>query len=171
MSEKITVQVGDKQMHIETGKMAKQADGSVTVQMGETIVLVAAVAATKAKEGQEFFPLTVDYREKAAAAGKFPGGYFKREGRPTEKEILTSRLTDRPIRPLFPRGWYNEVQVQSIVLSADGENDPDILSIIGASASLMGSDIPSAGPLGAVRVGRVDGRFIANPTHTEMAAS
>jgi len=171
MSEKITAQVGDKQIIIETGKIAKQADGAVTVQMGETIVIVAAVAATKAKAGQEFFPLTVDYREKAAAAGKFPGGYFKREGRPTEKEILTCRLTDRPIRPLFPKGWYNEVQVQTIVLSADGENDPDILSIIGASAALMVSDIPWAGPLGAVRVGRIGGKFIANPTHTEMLES
>jgi polyribonucleotide nucleotidyltransferase len=171
MSEKITAQVGDKQIVIETGKIAKQADGAVTVQMGETIVIVAAVAATKAKAGQEFFPLTVDYREKAAAAGKFPGGYFKREGRPTEKEILTCRLTDRPIRPLFPKGWYNEVQVQTVVLSADGENDPDILSIIGASAALMVSDIPWAGPLGAVRVGRVGGKFVANPTHTEMLES
>ena len=171
MSEKITAQVGDKQIVIETGKLAKQADGAVTVQLGETIVIVAAVAATKAKEGQEFFPLTVDYREKAAAAGKFPGGYFKREGRPTEKEILTCRLTDRPIRPLFPKGWYNEVQVQTVVLSADGENDPDILSIIGASTALMVSDIPWAGPLGAVRVGRVGGKFIANPTHTELAES
>ncbi len=171
MSEKITAQVGDKQVIIETGKLAKQADGAVTVQLGETIVVVAAVAATKAKEGQEFFPLTVDYREKAAAAGKFPGGYFKREGRPTEKEILTSRLTDRPIRPLFPKGMYNEVQVQSIVLSADGENDPDILSIVGASTALMVSDIPWAGPLGAVRVGRVKGQFVANPTHSEMKES
>ena len=171
MSEKITAQVGDKQIIIETGKLAKQADGAVTVQLGETIVIVAAVAATKAKEGQEFFPLTVDYREKAAAAGKFPGGYFKREGRPTEKEILTCRLTDRPIRPLFPKGWYNEVQVQTVVLSADGENDPDILSIIGASCALMVSDIPWAGPLGAVRVGRVGGKLIANPTHTEMIES
>ncbi|HXR03733.1 MAG TPA: polyribonucleotide nucleotidyltransferase [Verrucomicrobiae bacterium] len=171
MSDKITAQVGDKQIIIETGKIAKQADGAVTVQLGDTIVIVAAVAAVKAKEGQEFFPLTVDYREKAAAAGKFPGGYFKREGRPTEKEILTSRLTDRPIRPLFPKGWYNEVQVQSIVLSADGENDPDILSINGASTALMLSDIPWAGPLGAVRVGRVGGKFIANPTHTELKES
>ena len=171
MSEKITAQLGDKQIIIETGKLAKQADGAVTVQLGETIVLVAAVAATKAKEGQDFFPLTVDYREKAAAAGKFPGGYFKREGRPTEKEILTCRLTDRPIRPLFPKGWYNEVQVQTVLLSADGENDPDILSIIGASASLMVSDIPWAGPLGAVRVGRIAGKFIANPTHAEQAES
>ena len=171
MPEKITAQVGDKQITIETGKLAKQADGAVTVQLGETIVIVAAVAATKAKEGQDFFPLTVDYREKAAAAGKFPGGYFKREGRPTEKEILTCRLTDRPIRPLFPKGWYNEVQVQTVVLSADGQNDPDILSIIGASASLMVSDIPWDGPLGAVRVGRVKGRFVANPTHAEQAES
>ncbi len=171
MSEQITAPVGDKQITIETGKLAKQADGAVTVRLGETIVIVAAVAATKAKEGQDFFPLTVDYREKAAAAGKFPGGYFKREGRPTEKEILTCRLTDRPIRPLFPKGWYNEVQVQTVVLSADGENDPDILSIVGASAALMVSDIPWDGPLGAVRVGRINGKFIANPTHAEMADS
>jgi len=171
MSEKITAQVGEHQVIIETGKLARQADGAVTVQAGDTIVIVAAVAATKAKEGQEFFPLTVDYREKAAAAGKFPGGYFKREGRPTEKEILTSRFTDRPIRPLFPKGWYNEVQVQSIVLSADGENDPDVLSIVGASTALMLSDIPWAGPLGAVRVGRVQGKFVANPTHSQMKES
>src|SRR5476651_302462 len=171
MPEKITASLGDKQITIETGKLAKQADGTVTVQLGETIVIVAAVAATKAKEGQDFFPLTVDYREKAAAAGKFPGGYFKREGRPTEKEILTCRLTDRPIRPCFPKGWYNEVQVQTVLLSADGENDPDILSIIGASAALMVSDIPWAGPLGAVRVGRVAGKFVANPTHAEQAES
>jgi polyribonucleotide nucleotidyltransferase len=171
MSEQVTAQVGDKQISIETGKLAKQADGAVTVQLGETIVIVAAVAATKAKEGQDFFPLTVDYREKAAAAGKFPGGYFKREGRPTEKEILTMRLIDRPIRPLFPKGWYNEVQVQSIVLSADGANDPDVLSIIGASAALMVSDIPWDGPLGAVRIGRINGKFVANPTHEDMPDS
>ncbi|HEX3857356.1 MAG TPA: polyribonucleotide nucleotidyltransferase [Verrucomicrobiae bacterium] len=171
MSQKVTAALGDKQITIETGKLAKQADGAVTVQLGETIVIVAAVAATKAKPGQDFFPLTVDYREKAAAAGKFPGGYFKREGRPTEKEILTCRLTDRPIRPLFPKGWYNEVQVQTVLLSADGENDPDILSIIGASAALMVSDIPWAGPLGAVRVGRIGGKLVANPTHAEMAES
>src|SRR5580698_5800047 len=171
MSHKITAAIGDKQITIETGKLAKQADGAVTVQLGETIVVVACVAATKAKEGQDFFPLTVDYREKAAAAGKFPGGYFKREGRPAEKEILTCRLTDRPIRPLFPKGLYNEVQVQTILLSADGENEPDILSIIGASAALMVSDIPWAGPLGAIRIGRVGGKFIANPTHAEQAES
>src|ERR1700676_2804408 len=171
MSEKIIAPLGDKQIIIETGKLAKQADGAVTVQLGETIVIVAAVAATKAKEGQDFFPLTVDYREKAAAAGKFPGGYFKREGRPTEKEILTCRLTDRPIRPLFPKGWFNEVQVQSVLLSADGENDSDILTIIGASASLAVSDIPWDGPLGALRIGRVKGQFIANPAHSQMAES
>src|SRR4026208_43827 len=145
MPHKVTATVGGTQIHIESGKIAKQADGAVTVQLGETIIIVAAVAATKAKPGQDFFPLTVDYREKAAAAGPLPGGYFKREGLPTEKEILTSRLTDRPIRPLFPKGWYNEVQVQSVLLSADGENDPDILSILGASAALMVSEIPWAG--------------------------
>src|SRR6266850_1296502 len=171
MPEKATAPVGDKQIIIETGKLAKQADGSVTVQLGETIVLVAAVGAVKAKEGQDFFPLTVDYREKAAAAGKFPGGYFKREGRPTEKEILTSRLIDRPIRPIFPKGWYNEVQVQTLVLSADGENDPDMLALVGASAALMVSDIPWDGPLGAARIGRVNGQFVANPTHSEMIES
>src|SRR5215213_2410990 len=171
MPHKVTATIGGKQIHIEAGKLAKLADGSVTVQLGETIVIVAAVAATTAKPGQDFFPLTVDYREKAAAAGKFPGGYFKREGRPTEKEILTSRLTDRPIRPLFPKGWYNEVQVQSLLLSADGENESDILSIVGASAALMVSDIPWDGPLGAVRIGRVNGQFVANPTHEQAAES
>ncbi|PYK98803.1 MAG: polyribonucleotide nucleotidyltransferase [Verrucomicrobia bacterium] len=171
MSERISIQTGTQPIHIEAGKLAKQADGAVSVQLGETIVIVATVAATSAKPGQDFFPLTVDYREKAAAAGRFPGGYFKREGRPTEKEILTCRMIDRPIRPLFPKGWYNEVQVQSILLSADGENDPDVLSIIGASAALMVSDIPWAGPLGAVRVGRIKGQFLANPTHAQMAES
>src|SRR5881394_1025909 len=171
MSEKVSFPVGTNHVHIETGKPAKQADGAVTVQLGETIVLIAAVAAANAKPGQEFFPLTVDYREKASAAGKFPGGYFKREGRPSEKEILTCRLTDRPIRPLFPKGWYNEVQVQTILLSADQENDSDVLSIIAASAALSVSDIPWDGPLGALRVGRVNGVLIANPTHTERLQS
>jgi polyribonucleotide nucleotidyltransferase len=172
MIEKVSAQAGLNQtIHIETGKLAKQADGAVTVQLADTIVIVTAVAATKPKAGQEFFPLTVDYREKAAAAGRFPGGYFKREGRPTEKEILTSRLIDRPIRPLFPNGWFNEVQVQAIVLSANGENDPDILAINGASTALLISDIPWAGPLGAVRVGRVNGQFVANPTHSQMKDS
>ena len=171
MSEKTTIKVGGKEIILETGKMARQADGAVTVQMGDTIILVAAVAATDSRDGQDWFPLTVDYREKASAAGKFPGGYFKREGRPSEKEILTCRLTDRPIRPLFPKGWFNEVQVQTILLSADGENDPDIMSILGASAALTVSDITWAGPLGAVRVGRVNGEFVANPTHTEREES
>jgi len=171
MRDNAVIQVGTKEIQIETGHLAKQADGAVTVRMGETMVVVAAVAAVAPREGQEFFPLTVDYREKAAAVGRFPGGYFKREGRPTEKEILTCRMIDRPIRPLFPKGWFNEVQVQSILLSADSENDPDILSIIGASAALMVSDIPWAGPLGAVRIGRVGGQFVANPTHSQMAES
>src|ERR1700727_3091979 len=171
MSEKISAALGDKQIIIETGKLAKQADGAVTIQLGETIVIVAAVAATKAKPGQDFFPLTVDYREKAAAAGKFPGGYFKREGRPTEKEILTSRLTDRPLRPLFPKGYLYDTQIISILLSADGEHDPDMLSINGASAALMVSDIPFAGPVAAVRVGRINGNFVADPSHSQRGQS
>jgi polyribonucleotide nucleotidyltransferase len=171
MSDKVLIHVGSQEIQIETGRVAKQADGAVTVRLGETIVIVAAVASTSPRPGIDFFPLMVDYREKAAAVGRFPGGYFKREGRPTEKEILTSRMIDRPIRPLFPQGWRNEVQVQSILLSADGENDPDILSMIGASAALMVSDIPWAGPLGAVRVGRVSGVFVANPTHAQLKES
>src|SRR5882724_9184318 len=171
MQQKVTAQIGPNQISIETGKIARLADGAVVVTCGDTTVFVSAVSATAVKEGQDYFPLMVDYREKAAAAGKFPGGYFKREGRPTEKEILTSRLIDRPIRPLFPKGWYNEVQVQSLVLSADGENDPDMLALLGASAALMVSDIPWAGPLGACRVGRVGGQFIANPTHVQMSES
>ena len=171
MPETVSIDVGASPIQISTGEIAKQADGAVTVQLGETIILVAAVAAATARPGQGFFPLTVDYREKASAAGRFPGGYFKREGRPTEKEILTCRLTDRPIRPLFPKGWLNEVQVQTILLSADGENDPDIISILGASAALSVSDIPWAGPLGAVRVGRVDGKFVANPNHVLRESS
>ena len=171
MSHTVQIPVGGQFITIETGRFAKQADGAVTVQLGETIILTAAVAASKAKPGQDFFPLTVDYREKAAAAGRFPGGYFKREGRPSEKEILTCRLTDRPIRPLFPKGWYNEVQVQSLLLSADGQNDADILSILGASAALTVSDIPWDGPLGAVRIARVAGEFVVNPTHEQQAQS
>src|SRR6186713_2310273 len=167
----VTVQVGPQPITIETGKLAKLADGAVTVRSGDSIVMVSAVSATKIKEGQDFFPLTVDYREKAAAVGKFPGGYFKREGRPSEKETLTSRMTDRPLRPLFPAGYFYDTQIISILLSADGENDPDILAINGASAALTVSDIPFAGPIGAVRVGRVDGQFIANPTHAEREMS
>src|SRR3981189_675048 len=171
MSEKATASLGDKQIIIETGKLAKQADGAVVVSSGDTIVMVSAVSATSIKEGQDWFPLTVDYREKAAAVGKFPGGYFKREGRPSEKETLTSRMTDRPLRPLFPQGYFYDTQVISMLLSADGQNDPDILAMNGASAALCVSDIPFAGPFGAVRVGRVNGQFVANPTHTEREES
>ena len=156
---------------IETGKIARLADGAVIVTCADTTVLVCAVSANVVKEGQDFFPLTVDYREKAAAAGKFPGGYFKREGRPTEKETLTSRMIDRPLRPLFPKGYFYDTQIISILLSADGQNDPDILAMNGASAALSISDIPFAGPIGAVRVGRVNGEFVANPTHDERAQS
>src|SRR5499433_1118883 len=171
MQQKVTAKIGGNEISIETGKIAKLADGSVIVSCGDTIVLTSAVSATLVKEGQDYFPLTVDYREKAAAAGKFPGGYFKREGRPTEKETLTSRMIDRPLRPLFPQGYFYDTQVISILLSADGENDPDILSINGASAALCVSDIPFKGPIGAVRVGRVNGQFVANPTHTDRVHS
>jgi polyribonucleotide nucleotidyltransferase len=171
MQKRVSKIIGPSDLTIETGKLAKLADGAVTVRSGETIILVAAVSATSVKEGQDWFPLTVDYREKAAAVGKFPGGYFKREGRPSEKETLTSRMTDRPLRPLFPKGYFYDTQVISVLLSADGENDPDILSINGASAALCVSDIPFAGPIGAVRVARIDGAFVVNPTHTQRQLS
>src|SRR5215468_4045306 len=171
MQQKVTAKIGGNEISIETGKIARLADGAVIVTCGDTTVLVCAVSAIVVKEGQDFFPLTVDYREKAAAAGKFPGGYFKREGRPTEKETLTSRMIDRPLRPLFPQGYFYDTQIITILLSADGENDPDILAINGASAALCVSDIPFAGPIGAVRVGRVNGEFVANPTHTQRAES
>jgi len=171
MQQKVTAQIGGKDVSIETGKIARLADGAVTVACGDTTVLACAVSATVVKEGQDFFPLTVDYREKAAAVGKFPGGYFKREGRPTEKETLTSRMIDRPLRPLFPQGYFYDTQIISILLSADGQNDPDILALNGASAALCISDIPFAGPIGAVRVGRIKGEFVANPTHDERAES
>jgi polyribonucleotide nucleotidyltransferase len=167
----VTAHIGAHPITIETGKLAKLADGAVTVRSGDTIVFVSAVSATTIKEGQDFFPLTVDYREKAAAVGKFPGGYFKREGRPSEKEILTCRMTDRPLRPLFPKGYLYDTQIIGVLLSADGEVDPDILFINGASAALMVSDIPFAGPVGAVRVGRINGQFIANPTNPQMLES
>ena len=171
MQHKVTAQIGAHAISIETGKIAKLADGSVVVSCGDTIVMASAVSATTIKEGQDFFPLTVDYREKAAAAGKIPGGYFKREGRPSEKETLTSRMTDRPLRPLFPQGYFYDTQIISILLSADGENDPDVLSINGASAALCVSDIPFNGPIGAVRVGHVNGEFVVNPTHTQREQS
>ncbi len=171
MQHKVTAKIGATEISIETGKIAKLADGAVIVSCGDTMVLASAVSATSIKEGQDYFPLTVDYREKAAAVGKFPGGYFKREGRPSEKETLTSRMIDRPLRPLFPQGYFYDTQVISILLSADGQNDPDMLAINGASAALCVSDIPFAGPIGAVRVGRVNGEFVANPTHDERAQS
>jgi polyribonucleotide nucleotidyltransferase len=171
MHQTVRAPIGDKDLIIETGKLAKQADGAVTVQYGETVVIVTAVASGSTRDELDFFPLTVDYREKAAAAGKFPGGYFKREGRPTEKEILTCRMIDRPCRPLFPEGFYNDTQIIAILLSADTENDPDMLVINGASAALTISDIPWAGPIGAVRVARVNGQFIANPTHEQRKDS
>ena len=171
MQNKVTAQIGSTQVSIETGKIAKLADGSVVVSCGDTIVMASAVSATTIKEGQDYFPLTVDYREKAAAVGKFPGGYFKREGRPSEKETLTSRMIDRPLRPLFQAGYLYDTQIISILLSADGQNDPDMLAINGASAALCVSDIPFAGPIGAVRVGRVNGQFVANPTHDERSQS
>ncbi len=163
--------VGATPITFETGKLAKLADGAVTVRCGETILLVSAVSATTIKEGQDWFPLSVDYREKAAAVGKFPGGFFRREGRPSEKEILTCRMTDRPLRPLFPKGYLYDTQIIAVLLSADGENDPDMLCINGASAALCISDIPFAGPVAAVRVGRVDGQFVANPTHPQRLHS
>jgi polyribonucleotide nucleotidyltransferase len=167
----MTARVGDRDLHIETGKLAKLADGAALVTMGETVIIVTAVSATKVKDGQDFFPLTVEYKEKAAAVGRIPGSYFRREGRPTEKEILTCRMIDRPLRPLFPKGYFYDTQVIAILLSADGQNDPDILALNGASAALMVSDIPWAGPIAAVRVGRVAGKLIANPTHNENAES
>jgi len=166
MPHNVTAEVGQNPIIIETGKIARLADGAVTVRSGDTIIMVSAVSATSIKEGQDWFPLTVDYREKAAAVGKFPGGYFKREGRPSEKEILTCRMTDRPLRPLFPKGYLYDTQIIGVLLSADGEIDPDILFMNGASAALCVSDIPFAGPVAAVRVGRVNGEFVVNPTHS-----
>ena len=163
--------VGTNPITIETGKMARLADGAVVVRSGDTVVLVTVVSATKVKEGQTFFPLSVEYKEKAAAAGMFPGGYFKREGRPTEKEILTCRMTDRPLRPMFPKGYFYDTQVITLLLSADGENEPDILSINGASAACVVSDLPFAEPVGAVRVGRIDGQFGINPTNSQREHS
>src|SRR5215216_5585430 len=152
MQQKVTAKIGGNEISIETGKIAKLADGAVIVTCGDTTVLVSAVSAIKVKEGQEYFPLTVDYREKAAAVGKFPGGYFKREGRPSEKETLTSRMIDRPLRPLFPKGYFYDTQIISILLSADGQNDPDILAINGASAASMVSSLPTRHMMSAPRV-------------------
>ncbi|HEX5458816.1 MAG TPA: polyribonucleotide nucleotidyltransferase [Steroidobacteraceae bacterium] len=164
-------QYGPHSVTIETGEMARQADGAVRVSMGDTVVLVTACARTTAAAGRDFFPLTVNYVEKTYAAGRIPGGFFKREGRPTEKETLTSRLIDRPIRPLFPDGFYNEVQVVATVLSVDPEMDPDIASLLGASAALTLSGVPFNGPIGAARVGWKDGQYLLNPTAKQLTES
>jgi polyribonucleotide nucleotidyltransferase len=171
MSHTVELEINGQSFSLETGKVAKQADGAVVVRYGGTMVLATCVAAKSAKEGQDFFPLTVEYRERAYAGGRIPGGYFKREGAPVKKEILTSRLIDRPVRPLFPDGFKNEVQVICLVISGDQENDPDILAMNGASAALCLSGMPFEGPVGAVRVGQVDGKFVVNPTTAEQSAS
>jgi polyribonucleotide nucleotidyltransferase len=168
---KQAINLGGREITIETGRVAKQADGAVLISCGETVILVSAVSARKAKEGQGFFPLTVDYREYGYASGRIPGGYFKREGRPTEREILVSRLTDRPIRPLFPEGYLNETQIISMVMSADDQNDPDVLALTGASAALYLSDIPFHNPIAGVRVGLVEGKYVVNPTYEEQRVS
>src|SRR5690348_2791213 len=167
----VTVNVGGRDITFETGKLAKQADGAVVVRSGETMVLATAQGRMEQREGADFFPLTVDVEERMYAAGKIPGGFFKREGRPTERAILTARMIDRPIRPLWPKGFKNEVQVICTVLSADLVNAHDILCINGASAALMISPLPFLGPVGAVRVGKVDGELVVNPTLKELKES
>ncbi len=172
MKQEHSVTIEEYGLTISSGSIARQANGAVTVTVGGTVVLVTATAANELRSpDQDFFPLTVDYREKFAAAGRFPGGYFKREGRPSEKEILTSRLCDRPLRPLFPKGFMNEVQVIGLLLATDTKTDPDMLMVNGASAALLCSDIPWAGPIGAVRIGEVNGEFVVNPTHAQMDES
>ncbi len=171
MIYRASADIGGLEFSIEMGKIAKQADGAAFVSYGDTVVLVAACAAKEAKEGQDFFPLTVDYRENTYAAGKIPGGFFKREGRPTEKEILTSRLIDRPLRPLFPEGFSCETQIVALVLSADKENDPDIMSITGASAATYCSPIPFYNPVGAVRIGYMNDQFVVNPPVSKLKES
>ena len=171
MSETISLPLGDRELSIEMGKVAKQADGAALLRYGDTTVLVTACADTTPREGIDFFPMTCDYRENAYAAGKIPGGFFKREGRPTEKEILTCRLMDRPLRPLFPEGFCCETQIIAMVLSAEVEMNPDVLALNGASAALYASDIPFHHPIGAVRVGLVDGQFVVNPTYPQLETS
>jgi polyribonucleotide nucleotidyltransferase len=167
----VSVALGDKTMTFETGLLARQAAGQATCQLGDTMVFSAVSNSQKPREGIDFFPLQVEYRERFYAAGRFPGGYFKREGRPTEKEILTARMTDRPIRPLFAEGFFCEVQVNNALMTVDGENESDVLSINAASAALMLSELPFLGPLGAVRVGRVNGQFVLNPSHAQIKES
>ncbi|HMK31531.1 MAG TPA: hypothetical protein VK473_17745, partial [Terriglobales bacterium] len=169
MKQEISIELsGGKSLSFETGKLAKQASGSVVARTGDNVVLATAVANLEPREGIDFFPLTVDYREYTYAGGRIPGGFIKREGRPSEREILTSRLIDRPVRPLFPEGFRCETQVIALVLSADTQNDPDMLAINGASCALALSDIPFLGPIGAVRVGLVDGKFVVNPSYDEQ---
>src|SRR5438270_4840361 len=172
MKQEISVELaGGKRLSFETGNLAKQAHGAAVVRIGDNVVLATAVSNPEPREGIDFFPLTVDCREYTYAGGRIPGGFIKREGRPSEREILTSRQIDRPVRPLFPDGFKCETQVIAFVLSADTENDPDVAGINGASAALTISDIPFQGPIGAVRVGLVDGQFIVNPTYSEMSDS
>ena len=171
MKQKHNVQVEGLDIEFATGTLAGLASGAVTIRSGETELFVSATAASSLRPGQDFFPLTVDYREKFSAGGKFPGGYFKREGKPSEKEILTSRLCDRPLRPLFPKGFMNEVQVIGLLLSTDTVNEPDVLMVNAASAATLISDIPWNGPVGCVRVGQIDGEFVTNPNHDEMLDS
>jgi polyribonucleotide nucleotidyltransferase len=171
MSERIELDFHGRRLVVETGKVAKQAGGAAWIEYGETVVLVTATASRSPREGVDFLPLTCDYQEKTFAAGKIPGGFFKREGRPAEKEILTSRLLDRPIRPLFPKGWNCEIQVIATVLSHDKENDPDIVAMLGSSVALTLSDIPFAGPIAAVRMGRVGGKLVVNPTTSQLPDS
>src|SRR4026209_2337794 len=163
----VSVTVGDQEISFETGKLAKQADGAVVVRSGDTMVLATATGRMEAREGADFFPLPLDVEAKGYAAGKIPGGFFKREGRATERATLTARMIDRPIRPLWPKGFRNEVQVICTVLSADLITPHDILCINGASAALMLSPLPFFGPIGAVRIGRIDGELVVNPTHQE----
>src|SRR5215208_3124100 len=166
----VEIEWGGQTLKLETGRVARQADGAVIATLGETVVLCAATAAKSVKPGQDFFPLTVHYQEKFSAAGRIPGGFFKRERGATEKETLTSRLIDRPIRPLFPEGFYNEILVIAQVLSYDGENEPDIVALIAASAALTISGVPFMGPIGGARVGfSADGEYILNPNQTEIA--
>jgi polyribonucleotide nucleotidyltransferase len=171
MERRVEVEIGGKTLKIETGKLAKQADGAAVVQLGDTVVLVTACYEKEAMEGGDFVPLTVDYRENTYAAGKIPGGFFKREGKPTEKEVLTSRLIDRSIRPLFPDGYYHETQVIASVLSADQENDPDIVGLIGASTALYISKVPFTNPIAAVRIGLIEDQFVLNPTNQQQTES
>ena len=172
MKHEVSIELaGGKRISFETGRMAKQASGAVFVTSGDNAVLATAVASPDPKEGIDFFPLTVEYREFTYAGGRIPGGFIKREGRPSEKEILTSRQIDRPIRPLFPEAFRNETQVVAFVYSADKENDPDVLGINGASCALALSDIPFHGPVGAVRIGLIEGNFIVNPTYSERVVS